>query len=148
MPKEEKKSSEFSGLLGVDNLVAVRTLLPDEGADRTPAACAAGAGAAATKGELPLDGAVRGTAADDDDEAEDMPPPPNLAAMRARASSRRRVWRIMYCSSDSPVKRSMPFRSSCGNPGASPLVGALGAGGMAVGTGAGAGMEAEGVLSE
>lgn len=94
--------------------------MPEEGADRVPAAWAGGTAAADANGEFPLEGAVRATgAAAADDDADDMPPPPNLAAMRARASSRRRVCRIMYCSSDSPVKRSIPFRSSCGNPGAS-----------------------------
>lgn len=55
----------------------------------------------------------------DEEDADVNPPPPNLAAMRARASSRRRVCRITYCVSDSPVNRSTPLRSSPGSPGAS-----------------------------
>ena len=55
----------------------------------------------------------------DVDEAELRPPPPNFAAIRALASSRSLVCLITYCSSVSPVSRSMPLRSSPGAPGAS-----------------------------
>mmetsp|Transcript_11641 Transcript_11641/g.17921 ORF Transcript_11641/g.17921 Transcript_11641/m.17921 type:complete len:233 (-) Transcript_11641:773-1471(-) len=44
----------------------------------------------------------------------DMPPPPNLAAMRALASSRSLVCLITYCSSLSPLSRSIPLGSSPG----------------------------------
>eukprot|EP00532_Pseudo-nitzschia_australis_P016318 CAMPEP_0168259316 /NCGR_PEP_ID=MMETSP0141_2-20121125/7666_1 /TAXON_ID=44445 /ORGANISM="Pseudo-nitzschia australis, Strain 10249 10 AB" /LENGTH=68 /DNA_ID=CAMNT_0008196761 /DNA_START=56 /DNA_END=258 /DNA_ORIENTATION=+ len=64
--------------------------------------------------ELLEEGAGAGLADDDDNEddddgpAEDSPPPPNLAAILAFASSRSLVWRKTYCSSDSPVSRSIP----------------------------------------
>mmetsp|Transcript_3213 Transcript_3213/g.7396 ORF Transcript_3213/g.7396 Transcript_3213/m.7396 type:complete len:200 (-) Transcript_3213:374-973(-) len=67
------------------------------------------------------------------------PPPPNLAAILALASSRNLVCRATYCSSVSPVRRSMPLGSSPALPAAAPppappapplyppLAGALGA---------------------
>lgn len=66
---------------------------------------------------FPEEGA--GVYEEDDGPADDNPPPPNLAAIRAFASSRSLVCRRTYCSSVSPVKRSIPFRSSPGRPVAS-----------------------------
>lgn len=124
-PNVEKKSLLFTwdlgGLLGRGKLVGA---LPDEGADRMFELCGGGM----AKFIFPLDGADCGTVCDgvDIDPIPALmlfePTPvmvallPNLAAMRARASSRSRVCRITYCSSDSPVNRSIPFRSSPGKP--------------------------------
>ncbi|VEU34883.1 unnamed protein product [Pseudo-nitzschia multistriata] len=66
---------------------------------------------------LPEEGVDIGLA--DDGPAEDKPALPNLAAILAFASSRSLVWRRTYCSSLSPVSRSIPFLSSPGMPWAS-----------------------------
>mmetsp|Transcript_8597 Transcript_8597/g.15600 ORF Transcript_8597/g.15600 Transcript_8597/m.15600 type:complete len:206 (-) Transcript_8597:644-1261(-) len=50
------------------------------------------------------------------------PPPPNFAAIRALASSLNRVCLMTYCSSLSPLSRSIPFTSSPGPGMASPNV--------------------------
>mmetsp|Transcript_7724 Transcript_7724/g.8813 ORF Transcript_7724/g.8813 Transcript_7724/m.8813 type:complete len:94 (+) Transcript_7724:268-549(+) len=78
---------------------------------------------------LPLDGAVTlfcakamedvAEAVGREEEAELRLPPPNFAAIRAFASSRKRVCLKTYCSSLSPVSLSIPLRSSPGAPGAS-----------------------------